>query len=361
MNPSSDLFGDIAPQPHRRGARPSRVRRAARADPARDRGVRRRRRSARRHDDDPAEGGSARSRRPRADCGLTCVTAPLMTDLVVIFRTPSQIEADVVRGLLETHGIADDRVVATCRARRFPSPSTSCAIAVQAEERDAREADHRQPSRGSGPGPRRALRLGARAARAAHRLSLQGSRAAGARADAPLARARGCERRRVRQRVDGVPRRLGAGLRRSPTCCSAQFPQHNEGQKSKLKASIVSAAVAGAARREDRARRVPDPRPRRGEDRRPPQARAHRRLLRGADCRDLSRRRHRAGARVHRAAVRRSHRRGAAHRRARGVYRGLQVGVAGMAAVARPRPACRTVWRRRSARRTGGCSTSRSW
>ena len=28
-----------------------------------------------------------------------------------------------------------------------------------------------------------------------------------------------------------------------------QFPQHNEGQKSKLKASIVSASVAGAARR----------------------------------------------------------------------------------------------------------------
>ena len=29
-----------------------------------------------------------------------------MTELIVIFRTPSQIEADVVRGLLETHGIA---------------------------------------------------------------------------------------------------------------------------------------------------------------------------------------------------------------------------------------------------------------
>ena len=28
-----------------------------------------------------------------------------MTGLTVIFRTPSQIEADVVRGLLETHGI----------------------------------------------------------------------------------------------------------------------------------------------------------------------------------------------------------------------------------------------------------------
>ena len=31
--------------------------------------------------------------------------AERMADLVVIFRTPSHIEADVVKGLLETHGI----------------------------------------------------------------------------------------------------------------------------------------------------------------------------------------------------------------------------------------------------------------
>ena len=47
------------PQPDRRGARPPRLGRAARAHPSRDRGVRRRRRSARRHDDDPDQ----RSRR----------------------------------------------------------------------------------------------------------------------------------------------------------------------------------------------------------------------------------------------------------------------------------------------------------
>ena len=71
--------------------------------------------------------------------------------------------------------------------------------------------------------------------------------------------------------------------------------------------------VAGAARGAHRARRLPDPRPRRGEDRRPPEAGAHRRLLRGADRGDLSRRRHRAGARLHRAAVRRAHRGSAPH------------------------------------------------
>ena len=44
---------------------------------------------------------ASRRRGSRSD-----VVAPLMTDLVVIFRTPSPIEADVVRGLLEAHGIA---------------------------------------------------------------------------------------------------------------------------------------------------------------------------------------------------------------------------------------------------------------
>ena len=48
-------------RPDRRGARPPRVRRAARADPAGDRSVRRHCRSARRHDDDPDEGHRNRS------------------------------------------------------------------------------------------------------------------------------------------------------------------------------------------------------------------------------------------------------------------------------------------------------------
>ena len=68
---------------------------------------------------------------------------------------------------------------------------------------------------------------------------------------------------------------------------------------------------AGAAGRAADARRSPAARPRRGEDRRPPQAGAARRRLRGADRGDLSRRRHRAGARVHRARVRAAARRGA--------------------------------------------------
>ncbi len=60
----------VAPQPDRRRTRASRIGRAARAHPARDRVVRRRRRSARRHDHDPAESGvGVRAHRTRG--GLT--------------------------------------------------------------------------------------------------------------------------------------------------------------------------------------------------------------------------------------------------------------------------------------------------
>ena len=53
-----------------------------------------------------------------------------------------------------------------------------------------------------------------------------------------------------------------------------EFPQHNEGQKSKLKASLVSAASLARLGEAHRPRGVPDPGPRRGKDRRPAEARA---------------------------------------------------------------------------------------
>ena len=92
---------------------------------------------------------------------------------------------------------------------------------------------------------------------------------------------------------------------------------------------------AGAAGRAADARRSPAARARRGEDRRPPQAGAARRRLRGADRRDLPGRRHRAGARVHQPRVRTADQRGPPSRR-RG--RRLQVGAAGIPAVAATRP-----------------------
>jgi dsRNA-specific ribonuclease len=78
------------------------------------------------------------------------------------------------------------------------------------------------------------------------------------------------------------------------------FPGFDEGQKSKTKAALVSmTALAQQAERLG----LGDHRcsPRRGENRRPAQAGAPRRRIRGVDRGDLPRRRHRAGARVHRA------------------------------------------------------------
>jgi ribonuclease III len=58
-----------------------------------------------------------------------------MPDLVVVFRTPSQSEAEVVRGLLETHGIA--AVIETDLSRTaFPLTLNELRIAVQADDGD---------------------------------------------------------------------------------------------------------------------------------------------------------------------------------------------------------------------------------
>ena len=233
--------------------------------------------------------------------------------------------------------------------------STSCGVRSPCTRTTPtqRAADHRQPSRRE-PGRRASCRFGrARAAPAAHRLPLPRSRPARARADAHA---------RARTRTPAAAWPTTSRWSSSATRCSAssiadmlfrEFPQHNEGQKSKMKASLVSTASLARLGEQLDLGELPDPRPRRGEDRRPPQAGAARRRLRGADRGDLSRRRHRAGARVHRAPVRRPDRGGAPHRRARGVHRGLQVGAAGMAAVARPRRCRTTASPRKSARSIG--------
>ena len=111
-----------------------------------------------------------------------------------------------------------------------------------------------------------------------------------------------------------------------------QYPDYNEGQKSKIKAAVVSTQSLARHAEAIPARRASDPRARRGEDRRPLQAGAARRRLRGADRRDLSRRRPRRGRGVPAARAEGCDRRGQrADVRAR-----LQVGAAGAAAGARP-------------------------
>ena len=140
------------------------------------------------------------------------LTSRPMRDLIIILRTPSQIEADVIKGLLETHGI---EVLVTSNLSRTAFPFSSNELRLSVSDDEAERAkqiidSHRDEV---GPGARRAVRQRARAARAHHRLPLSRSRPARARADAPLARARGRERRRHRQRVAGVPRRLGPRVR----------------------------------------------------------------------------------------------------------------------------------------------------
>ena len=139
-----------------------------------------------------------------------------------------------------------------------------------------------------------------------------------------------------------------------------EFPQHNEGQKSKLKASIVSAA--SLARLGEKIELGDFLILGRGEEK----TGGRRKHALIADCYEaliaaiyLD-----GGIEPARAFIERqfadlieeARRTGAA----RGVHRGLQVGAAGMAAVARPRPAGLPPGRARSARSTGKIVRRRS-
>ena len=214
------------------------------------------------------------------------------------------IEADVVRGLLEAHGI-DALVQSDMPRTPFPMALHELRLAVR--------------GRGRRPRARGSSRATAteRPARASFRSAPSSSRSSGRIGyrfrDRGLLEHALTHRSRVHEDASGGVfdneslEFLGDAVLGFVIAdmLFREFPQHNEGQKSKLKAAIVSATSLARLGERHRPRRVPDPRPRRGEDRRPPEARDHRRQLRGADRGDLSRRRHRPGARVHRAAVRR--------------------------------------------------------
>ena len=267
--------------------------------------------------------------------------ARLMSGLVVIFRTPSQIEADVVRGLLEAHGVA--AMIASDLSRTAVSAGGHRAGQVHRSRHRTTPAhapriieSHRDDRRGG----RRPVRRGVRAARAAHRLPLPRPRPARARADAPVARARRRERRRVRQRVDGVPRRLGARLRHRrhalPRVPAAQ-------RRAEVEAQGVDrlGGVAGAARPSGSGS-ASSCILGRGEEK----TGGRRKHAIIADCYEaliaaiyldggIEPRAglHRSGS--SRTLIDEARRSGVA----RGVHRRLQVGAAGMAAARRPRPA----------------------
>ena len=163
-----------------------------------------------------------------------------MADLVVIFRTPSQIEADVVRGLLETHGIAT--IVASDLSRTpFPLGVAQLRIAVQAEE--AERATRIIESHRDNAEPGRVVPFGSELAPLERRIGYRFK-------DRGLLEHALTHRSRVHEDASGgvfdneSMEFLGDSILGFVIAdmLFRQFPQHNEGQKSKLKASIVSAA-----------------------------------------------------------------------------------------------------------------------
>jgi ribonuclease-3 len=163
-----------------------------------------------------------------------------MTGLTVIFRTPSQIEADVVRGLLETHGI--QTIVSSDMSRTpFPLAVNELRIAVHEEEAERAKriiASHREES-----GPGRVVPFGSELEPLERRIGYRFR-------DRGLLEHALTHRSRVHEDASGgvfdneSMEFLGDSVLGFVIAdmLFRQFPHHNEGQKSKLKASIVSAA-----------------------------------------------------------------------------------------------------------------------
>ena len=167
-----------------------------------------------------------------------------MSELVVIFRTPSEIEANIIRGLLETHGIVS-MISSDMSRTAFPISLNDQVweLRVAVQEQDAAAAQRIIES---------------------HRDDVEGGRVVpfGSELE-PLERAIGyrfrdrgllehalTHRSRVHEDASGgvfdneSMEFLGDSVLGFiiADMLFREFPQHNEGQKSKLKASLVSSA-----------------------------------------------------------------------------------------------------------------------
>ncbi len=163
-----------------------------------------------------------------------------MSDLVVVFRTPSQSEAEVVRGLLESHGIA--AMIATDLSRTaFPLTLNELRIAVPAEEGEQAKrliASHRDES-----GTGRVVPFGSELEPLERRIGYRFR-------DRGLLEHALTHRSRVHEDASGgvfdneSMEFLGDSVLGFVIAdlLFREFPEHNEGQKSKLKASLVSSA-----------------------------------------------------------------------------------------------------------------------
>ena len=168
-----------------------------------------------------------------------------MSELVVIFHTPSEIEANVIRGLLETHGI-DCAVLSDNSRTAFP-----LALNDQAWERrvavnpdDAAAAlriieSHRDVVEGG-----RVVPFGSELEPLERRIGYRFK-------DRGMLEHALTHRSRVHEDASGgvfdneSMEFLGDSVLGFVIAAMLfrEFPQHNEGQKSKLKASLVSAAA----------------------------------------------------------------------------------------------------------------------
>jgi ribonuclease III len=163
-----------------------------------------------------------------------------MNGLTVIFRTPSQIEADVVRGLLETHGI---RTIVSSDMSRTPFPLAVNELRIAVHEEEAERATRVIASHREDTGPGRVVPFGSELEPLERRIGYRFK-------DRGLLEHALTHRSRVHEDASGGvfdnesmeflgDSVLGFAI---ADMLFRQFPQHNEGQKSKLKASIVSAA-----------------------------------------------------------------------------------------------------------------------
>jgi ribonuclease III len=163
-----------------------------------------------------------------------------MEDLAVVFRTQSQSEADVVGGLLEANGVS---ALISSRLSRTPFPLSVGELEVRVAHEDAEHArriieSHRvETERVAGP-------FGTEFAPLEERIGYRFR-------DRGLLEHALTHRSRVHEDASGgvfdneSMEFLGDSVLGFVIAdmLFREFPQHNEGQKSKLKASIVSAAA----------------------------------------------------------------------------------------------------------------------
>jgi ribonuclease-3 len=168
----------------------------------------------------------------------------MAADLVVIFHTPSEMEANIIRGLLETHGI-ESAVLSDNSRTAFPLALNDQAwerrVAVNPEDASAalRIIDsHRDVVEGG-----RVVPFGSELEPLERRINYRFK-------DRGMLEHALTHRSRVHEDASGgvfdneSMEFLGDSVLGFVIAAMLfrEFPQHNEGQKSKLKASLVSAA-----------------------------------------------------------------------------------------------------------------------